>query len=100
MSLPRTKSQYQAALVDSASFEENIVCEKHALKPKFTITAEKKIERLWLVSKRLGWSYNDFATHMLEVLIILRQRDKINSAGEGCECAFQEDPNQVAFSSQ
>ena len=100
MSLPRTKSQYQAALVGSALFEENILCGKNALKPKFTITAEKKIERLWLVSKRLGWSYSDFATHMLEVLIILKQRDKINSAGEGCECAFQKDPNQVPFSQQ
>jgi hypothetical protein len=73
MSLPRTNS-----LVDSASFEKNIVCENHALKPKFAITAEKKIERLWLDSNRLGWTYNDFVTHMLEVLIIVGQRGKVN----------------------
>src|SRR5712671_6909526 len=78
MSLPRTNGQIQAALVDPASFEENIICEEHAIKPKFAITAEKKIERLWLDSKRLGWNYNDFVTHMLEVLIIVGQRSKVN----------------------
>ncbi len=83
MSLPRTNGQIQAALVDSASFEENIICEKHAIKPKFAITAEKKIERLWRNSKQLGWSYSDFVTHMLEVLIVVKQRDKINLSGEG-----------------
>ena len=86
MSLPRTNHQIQAALVDSASFEENIICEKHALKPKFAITAEKKIERLWLDSNRLGWTYNDFVTHMLEVLIIVGQRDKINLSGKRAKC--------------
>jgi hypothetical protein len=82
MSLPRTNGQIQAALVDPGSFEENIICEEHAIKPKFSITAEKKIERLWLDSKRLGWNYNDFVTHMLEVLIVVKQRDKINLSGK------------------
>jgi hypothetical protein len=89
MSLPRTNYQIQAALVDSASFEENIVCEKHALKPKFAITAEKKIERLWLDSNRLGWTYSDFVTHILEVLIVVKQRDKIKVSGEGVKAPLK-----------
>ena len=87
--MPRTNGQIQAALVDPASFEENIICEKHAIKPKFAITAEKKIERLWLNSKRLGWSYSDFVTHMLEVLIVVKQRDKINLSAEGVKAPLK-----------
>ena len=88
MSLPRTNGQIQAALVDPASFEENII-EEHAIKPKFAITAEKKIERLWLDSNRLGWTYNDFVTHMLEVLVVVKQRDKINLSGQRVKATLE-----------
>jgi hypothetical protein len=41
---------------------------------------ERKIERLWFRSKTLGWNYNDFAVHILEVLVVLRRRDNVKRA--------------------
>jgi hypothetical protein len=54
--------------------------EKNAPKPKFNASFEKKIEQLWFESDRLGWSYNDFVIHMLEVLVILRHRQSVRRA--------------------
>jgi hypothetical protein len=47
---------------------------------KFNASFERKIERLWFQSRHLGWSYNDFAVHLLEVLVILRCRDTVRLA--------------------
>jgi hypothetical protein len=44
---------------------------------KFNASFEKKIENLWFQSRRLGWSYNDFVLHLLEVLVILQHRDSL-----------------------
>jgi hypothetical protein len=41
---------------------------------KLRMSIEKKIENIWLDSQELGWSYNDFVTHLLEILIILNYR--------------------------
>jgi hypothetical protein len=41
---------------------------------KLKISIEKKIENIWLESKELGWSYNDFVSHLLEVLVVLNHR--------------------------
>jgi len=47
---------------------------------KYNTSFDRKIERLWLQSKTLGWSYNEFAVHLLEVLMILRHRDRVKLA--------------------
>jgi hypothetical protein len=41
---------------------------------KLKISIEKKIENIWLESQELGWSYNDFVSHLLEVLVVLNHR--------------------------
>ena len=51
--------------------------EKSANRSKFTTSMEKKIERVWFQSKSLGWSYNDFVVHLLEVLVTLQHRQKV-----------------------
>jgi hypothetical protein len=45
--------------------------------PKFNISTEKKIERLWFQSRQLGWNYNDFVVRLLEVLVVLSHRNKV-----------------------
>jgi hypothetical protein len=47
---------------------------------KCNASFERKIERLWRQSSDAGWSFNDFAVHLLEVLIILRNRDALKLA--------------------
>jgi hypothetical protein len=47
-----------------------------ANRSKFNSSMEKKIERIWLQSQQLGWSYNDFVVHLLEVLVVLQKRNK------------------------
>jgi hypothetical protein len=54
--------------------------EKTASKYKFNASLEKKIEFLWFQSRRHGWSYNDFVIHLLDILIVLQLRDKINGS--------------------
>ncbi len=41
---------------------------------KLRTSIEKKIENIWLESEELGWSYNDFVAHLIEVLIVLNYR--------------------------
>ena len=41
---------------------------------KLKTSIEKKIENIWLESKERGWSYNDFVSHLLEVLVVLNHR--------------------------
>lgn len=41
---------------------------------KLKISIEKKIENIWLESRDLGWSYNEFVAHLLEVLVVLNHR--------------------------
>jgi hypothetical protein len=38
---------------------------------------EEEIEYIWFQSRLRGWSYDDFMAHLLEILAILRLRDKI-----------------------
>ncbi len=37
---------------------------------------ERKIERIYLDSQELGWSYNGFVTSVLEVLTVLHHRNQ------------------------
>lgn len=41
---------------------------------KLKMSIEKKIENIWLEFEELGWSYNDFISHLLEVLVVLNYR--------------------------
>jgi hypothetical protein len=50
--------------------------EKSAAKSKLNISLERKVERLRCHSRRLSWSYNDFVTHLFEVLVIIQHRKK------------------------
>jgi len=54
--------------------------ERKVLKVKYNTSFEKKIERLWFQSKTLGWSYKDFVAHLLEVLVVVRLRERANRA--------------------
>jgi hypothetical protein len=42
--------------------------------PKLRSAIEKKMEKLWFESQELGWSYNDFVGHALEVIVVLNCR--------------------------
>jgi hypothetical protein len=57
---------------------------------KLKISIEKKIENIWLESKELGWSYNEFVSHLLEVLVVINHRSvlpKLNSNERSSEKA-------------
>ena len=47
---------------------------------KLKMSIEKKIENIWLESRELGWSYNDFISHLLEVLVVLNHRTLLPNA--------------------
>jgi hypothetical protein len=46
--------------------------------PRSKASMEKKIERILSDSKKLGWSYNEFVGYLLEVLIVLQQRNNLD----------------------
>ncbi len=49
---------------------------------KLRTSIEKKVENIWLESEELGWSFNDFVTHLLEVLVVLNYRgSKLGTKG-------------------
>jgi hypothetical protein len=57
---------------------------------KLKMSIEKKIENIWLESRELGWSYNDFVSYLLEVLVVLNHRTLLprpNSNENGAEKA-------------
>jgi hypothetical protein len=54
------------------------------------MSIEKKIENIWHESKELGWSYNDFVSYLLEVLVVLNHRSllpKVNQDENNLEKA-------------
>jgi hypothetical protein len=48
-----------------------------AAEDEFNASFEGEIEYLWAQSRSRGWSYDDFVAHLLEVLTVVRSRDKI-----------------------
>jgi hypothetical protein len=46
--------------------------------PKLKASMEKKIERILLNSKKLGWSHDDFVSYLLEVMIVLQKRNNLD----------------------
>jgi hypothetical protein len=52
----------------------------YAQKSKLSSSIEKKIERLLSQSESLGWSYDDFAISLFEVLMVIQQRNKMKKA--------------------
>jgi hypothetical protein len=63
--------------LDLSDAQFSTIKERVAPRPKFNASIENKIEQLWLQSRHLRWSYNEFATHLLEVLVILQHRDRM-----------------------
>jgi hypothetical protein len=63
---------------NSKSAQLHLPQEKTVNRAKFNASVERKIERLWLQSKPLGWNYNDFVVHVLGVLVVLNHRNKAN----------------------
>jgi hypothetical protein len=49
---------------------------------KFNTSMEKKIERIWFDSKKLGWDFNNFVVCLVEVLIVVQQREKASAGLE------------------
>jgi hypothetical protein len=43
---------------------------------KFNWVLERRLEQLWLRSEKIGWDYGEFVTRLIEVLIVLRQRNR------------------------
>jgi hypothetical protein len=60
--------------------QSSVTSQNNISASKFNASFERKIERLWRQSSDAGWSFNDFAVHLLEVLIILRNRDALKLA--------------------
>jgi hypothetical protein len=44
---------------------------------KFNTSMERRVERLWVESQEQGWNYSGFVAHVLEVLVVLQERDKV-----------------------
>ncbi len=42
---------------------------------KLKMSMEKKIENIWLESEQQGWTYSDFVSHLIEILIVLNYRE-------------------------
>jgi hypothetical protein len=57
---------------------DDIVGDRPLSGTKFNISMEKKIERLWHESKALGWTFTGFATHVMEILIIIQYRNRVS----------------------
>jgi hypothetical protein len=57
--------------------KSHLSTEKAGKGAKFNSSMERKIERLWLQSKPLGWNYSDFVVHVLGVLVVLSHRNKV-----------------------
>jgi len=43
---------------------------------RFNLVLERRLEQLLLRSEKIGWDYGNFVTHLTEVLIVLRYRDR------------------------
>ncbi len=45
---------------------------------KFNISVEKKIEKLWLDARGLGWDFRTFVVFILEILTIMHYRRSLD----------------------
>jgi hypothetical protein len=68
------------AKVDLKNVRLSVIQGGAAARPEFNTSFEKEIEHLLFESRRLGWSYNEFVTHLMEILTVLQLRDKIKLA--------------------
>jgi hypothetical protein len=58
------------------------------VRSKLNWSIEKQIERLFYRSEKLGWSHDEFAIYLFEVLMVLRQRNKMKKASVSKKAAF------------
>lgn len=56
---------------------EEMRTEQPAVRTKFNISMEKKIERLWQESGQQGWNFGQFVSNVMEVLTVLHHRNKL-----------------------
>ncbi len=47
---------------------------------KFNLAMERQIEKIFGDAQKHGWSYQDFTLNIVEVLLILQRREKVNQA--------------------
>ncbi|MBT3071208.1 hypothetical protein KKP04_10025 [Rhodomicrobium sp. Az07] len=44
---------------------------------KTRISIEKNLENMWLKSEEIGWNYQDFVSQVLEIMVVLKHRDRL-----------------------
>ena len=79
MCVRNSKSEIQSEITSKA-LKSHLASRKigDCQRPKLNASMENNIERILLESKKLGWNYNEFVGSLLEVLIILQQRNKVD----------------------
>jgi len=78
--IPRGEKVQTAHEAEHICKSEDLRSEQPPVRTKFNISMEKKIERLWRESERLGWSYSQFVSVLMEVLTVLHHRNKLQRA--------------------
>jgi len=58
----------------------SLFCQEPEQDSKYKLLLERRLERLFLSSERLGWNYTEFAARLTEVLIVLHHRNKAKLA--------------------
>jgi hypothetical protein len=70
-------SYQDSCVISFAEVQAYLKIEKKlAVAATFNTYVEKEIEKMWLKSQEHGWSYNDFTSRFLEVLVVLSHRNK------------------------
>jgi hypothetical protein len=54
---------------------------------KFNISVEKKIEKLWLDARGLGWDFRTFVVFILEILTIMHYRRSLDQGAQSQSAA-------------
>ncbi len=47
---------------------------------KFKTSMERRVEQLWCEARELGWTYSQFVSVLLEVLVVVPQRDRLKAS--------------------
>jgi hypothetical protein len=54
----------------------SLILEETSKSLVFNAVIERRLEQLLLRSEEIGWDYGKFVTHLTEVLIVLRHRNR------------------------
>jgi hypothetical protein len=79
MRVRNSKSEMQSEITSKA-LKNHLASRKigDCRRPKLNASMERNIERILCESEKLGWNHNEFVGSVLEVLIILQQRNKVD----------------------